>query len=242
MKRILLLISAVVLSFLANAQCTPDSTLKKPGLKPDRLPDGIVGTLYGETVTLFVPLDTTILFNGTNYKAIIDSASVVELTHMPVNFGYSCDKPSRTWKGGTRGCAKLYGTPVTSDTGDYVIKVKVRTFFKVVGLPNQMDQLDSSTIDFKVVMPTALEEVKQAAGMKIYPNPAKNELVVEPGRYDVKTRYSIFNLMGQEMVVTPEFSGNTGTVRFNLDHLPAGVYLLKSDVSGNSWQQRFVKE
>lgn len=242
MKRILLFIAAVALSYIASAQCTPDSTLKKPGLKPDRLPNGIVGTLYGETVTLFVPLDTTIFFNGTYYKAIIDSASVVELTHMPVNFGYTCDKPSRTWKGGTRGCARLYGTPVTSDTGDYVIKVKVRTFFKVVGLPNQMDQLDSSTIDFKVVMPTALQEVQQSAGMKIYPNPAKNELVVEPGRYDLSARYAVYNLMGQEMSVTPEFYGNTGTVKFNLEQMPAGVYIIKSEAAGSSWQQRFVKE
>ncbi|OYU94155.1 MAG: hypothetical protein CFE21_17145 [Bacteroidetes bacterium B1(2017)] len=242
MKKIYLLLFALASTFAAFAQCIPDPTLTKPGLKPSKLPNGIAGTPYSEVATLVVPKDTFVNYNGTVYNVVVDSASVVGMSDLPKGFSYQCDKPSKTWAGGQRGCARLYGNPTLDDTGDYVIYVKVRTYFKIVGLPNQLDQLDSSTIDFKIVKPTGMQELVQAVGLKAYPNPAGNLLTVEIKKYSATATYQIYNVTGQVYDIPAQMSPNTGEVKFDVSSLKPGVYFVKGVNEGLSYQAKFVKE
>jgi len=78
MKKIYLSLVALSLSMAALAQCTPDPSVTKPGISPAKLPDGIVGEPYSQVVTLLVPLDSTILYQGTPYNIRIDSAPGTE--------------------------------------------------------------------------------------------------------------------------------------------------------------------
>ncbi len=243
MKKIYYLL--VLASFTLNGfaqPCIPDITLTKPGIKPDKIADAIVGTPYSQVATIFIPRDTVINYNGNVYNAVIDSASIVGMNGLPAGFLYECDKASKTWAGGTRGCARLYGSPTAANLGSYAIYVKVRTFFRIVGLPNQLDQLDSSIIDFKVVMPNALEEFVQMAGLKTYPNPANNQLNVVVKNYSSNASYQIFNIFGQAYKLEPLYAPNTGEIKFDISSLAPGVYFVKGENEGRNYQAKFVKE
>lgn len=242
MKKIYLTLLFAAAGFMASAQCTPDPTIKKPGLYPSKMPDGIVGTWFEATLTLVVPKDTQIVFSGTLYNVKIDSATVVGISDLPTGFTYIADNPRRTWAGGAKGCAKMTGMPLAVDTGNHKIYVKVRTFFKIVDLPSQLDQLDSSTIDFLLKMPTAVQELEQAAGLKAYPNPAQNVLYVEVSKYNSKVTYEIYNIVGQSFPITTNYSPNTGQVTFDISSLLPGVYFVRGENDGRTYQTRFIKE
>ena len=55
-------VSAFFLSVFASAQCSIDYTYYPVGvnygLHPDTLPDGVVGQLYNQDLTFYLPLDT----------------------------------------------------------------------------------------------------------------------------------------------------------------------------------------
>jgi hypothetical protein len=242
MKKIYLTLLFAMIGIMANAQCTPDPNYTKPGLYPNRMPDGIVGTWFEQTLTLIVPKDTQINYSGNLYNIKVDSATVVEISDLPSSFSYICDNARRTWAGGAKGCAKMTGIPMASDTGKIQIYVKVRTFFKIVGLSNQLDQLDSSTIDFLIKMPTALQELEKEAGLKAFPNPAQNILHVVVSNYNAKATYEIYNIMGQLFPTTTTYSPNTGEVTFNIGDLLPGVYFVKGENEGRTYQARFIKE
>lgn len=242
MKRIYFIFSLVLMSLSGMAQCVPDATVTKPGLYPGKLPNAIVGNAYSQVATLMVPLDTALLYQGTLYNIRVDSATVVSMSDLPKGFAYECDKPSRTWNGGQRGCARLFGDPVATNVGSYVVYVKVRTFFKIIGLPNQFDQLDSSSIDFKVEMPNALQEVNQAVGLKAYPNPTKDELTLVLNKYNGQTQFEVYNSLGQKFELPQQNYSNTGEVKLNTQGLTPGVYFVKSSFEGTSSFVKFIKE
>ena len=242
MKKIYLSLVALSLSMAALAQCTPDPSVTKPGISPAKLPDGIVGEPYSQVVTLLVPLDSTILYQGTPYNIRIDSATVVSIGDLPTGFGYEANKATRTWNGGEKGCARLFGNPIASSVGFYVVSVKVRTFFKIIGLPNQLDQLDSSTIDFRVVMGNSLQEFAHGNNLIAYPNPVNEVLSIELPTYSSNAQFSLFNNLGQDMQITPSFSPQTGEIKFNTSSLTAGIYMVYGQSNGKNYQVRFIKQ
>jgi hypothetical protein len=221
--------------------CTPDPTLTKPGLKPSKLPDGIVGTPYSQVATLVVPKDTVIVYTGNTYNVVVDSANVVGMSGLPLNFDYECNKPSKSWAGGERGCARLFGTPATSNIGTYKIYVKVRTYFKIVGLPNQLDQLDSSIIDFNIVSANAIQELNQSNGFSAYPNPCTNILTLKLNNFTSTGIYTIQNLIGESVETKPSISTNTGEITFDVSALKPGVYLIIGENEGTKFQSKFFK-
>jgi|688.fasta_scaffold102130_3 hypothetical protein len=241
MKKIYLILFVLTLSIGAFAQCTPDPNVTKPGISPAKLPDGIVGVPYSQVITLIVPLDSTIVYQGNPYNVRIDSATVVSISDLPVGFGYEANKVSRTWNGGEKGCAKLFGNPISSSVGFYEVSVKVRTFFKIIGLPNQLDQLDSSIIDFRVVLGNSIQELSTAKRLIAYPNPVKDEINVELPQYSEASQFCIYNMMGQNMSLTPSYSSNTGEIKFNTSSLPSGMYLIHGQNNNKNYQVRFVK-
>ncbi|MCF8255894.1 MAG: T9SS type A sorting domain-containing protein [Bacteroidia bacterium] len=242
MKKIYLALSFLAASFASMAQCTPDPSINKPGIMPTRLPDGIVGSPYSEVVSLMVPLDTTFKYQGTDYDVTVDSATVIYISDLPFNFSYTTDKPSRTWNGGQKGCALLEGNPKADDIGNYVVYVKVRTFFKIKGLPTQFDQIDSSSIDFKIVMPNALQENAQIAGIKVYPNPAKDQLHLVLNKFSLDAKFELYDITGKVYSSNPVFDSNTGEAIFDISDLQSGVYFVKGFNQGRTYQARFIKQ
>ncbi len=243
MKKLFTLLFGCVAALQLLAQpCTPDPSLTYPGIKPIKLPDGKVGEFYSEVVSLKVPLDTTVLFNGSPVSARIDSARVIYISYLPKGFSYVCDNANQTWKGGAKGCAKISGTPVASEEKKHLIYVKTQTWFKVIGLSNQFDQIDSSSIDFTITAANSLFESNVLAKFTVYPNPAKDELTLELSKYDAKAKFEVYNLLGSKQNLNYQLNPNTGTVKINTRELSQGVYFVKGYLNGKEWQAKFIKE
>ncbi len=244
MKKLYIIIALLfpVLSVFAQP-CTPDSTLTTPGIKPYKIPNGVLGVAYSQVISLMVPLDTTVVWSGTAVNIKVDSATVIYLSDFPSGFAYDCDKLSRTWNGGQKGCARLFGMPDTNNLGDYKIWVKTRTFFKIVGLSGNFDQIDSSAIDFTIQQwPIGLRESLKFKSLKMSPNPVTNLLSVEMDQYSSNAHFIISNILGQQFTIVPVFEPNTGDVKFDVSALPAGVYIIKSEIGNQIAQSRFIKE
>ncbi len=243
LKKITLFITLLASIQFAQAQCTPDPALNYPGISPNKLPNGIVGESYSQVISLMVPLDTSITLSGTLYNVRVDSASVISIENVPSNFSYEADKPTRTWAGGAKGCARLFGTPLESDVKDWVIWVKVLTYFKVVGLSNQFTRLDSSLIDFKVAMPNSLFELNAIQSVPSYPNPAKTEVNIPIERSNGIVELMAYDLMGKEATILYQYDTFSNEIKVNVSELPQGVYMVKIlDGNNRMYQTKIVKE
>jgi hypothetical protein len=242
MKKLILILSIIGAAHFAIAQCTPDPTLTYPGIKPAKLPDGIVGTAYSETVSLMVPQDTNLIYNGTPVTVRVDSARVIYISMLPHNFSYVTDKPSQTWGGGKKGCAVISGMPDVIGIGKYAITVKTQTWFKVIGLSNTFDQIDSSSIDFEIRNANSVKEIAKAKSLKVYPNPAKEELIIELNQYDAKAYFEVYNILGSKLDVSYNLNSHTGMAKLNISELPNGVYFVRGKLNGNNYQAKFIKE
>ncbi len=242
MKKLYILIVLLTASLHGFSQCVPDPTLTKPGIRPEKMPNGIVDSPYSQVITLLVPLDTSVIYNGTPVNVKVDSATVIYLSDFPEGFAYDCNKPTRTWKGGELGCARLFGLPTNANRGHYTIWVKTRTYFKIVGLTGQFDRIDSSEVDFTIDWASGIADVNRTNVLKMHPNPVVNVLSIEVDNYNTPATYKILNMLGQSFNIEPQYSPNTGEVKFDLGSLPSGVYFIKSESAGITGQSRFVKE
>jgi hypothetical protein len=242
MKKLSFLIAFLGLTIGVYAQCTPNPNVTKPGLSPSKLPDAIVGQAYSEVATLMVPKDTSITYQGNLYNVVVDSATVVSISDLPPGFAYECDNIHKTWNGGAKGCARLFGNPLAANVGKFEVMVRVRTYFKIVGLPNQLDQYDSSTIDINIVLPNAIEEQFQQVGMKAYPNPVSNLLKVSINQFNTEGSMEIVDLMGKSMDIKPSYSSQTGEASFDVSNLVPGVYIVKREAASMIYQTKFIKE
>lgn len=242
MKKSLLLIALFFQFFALLAQpCTPDPNMTKPGVSPSKLPDGTTGVYYSEVISLMVPLDTSIVYNGSPVNIRIDSARVISITNIPPNFSYECDKPSQTWNGGQKGCAKVFGTPDPVHEGKFEISVKVQTWFKIVGLSNQFDQIDSSTIDFEVKFPNSLQDLSNNTISSVYPNPANSKLYLSLPKFDANAVIKVSALDGKNVDLPVNLNGQSGMAELTVEQLPAGVYLIEANLNNRVWTGKFIK-
>lgn len=102
----------------------------------------------------------------------------------------------------------------------------------------------TNTAETKIVTATGINFVEKNTEIKLYPNPATNELFVEivgpPGK---NFSIDLFNLYGQKTrALYHDRMGNTvWKGKFDLTGLNAGVYLLQYNVDGVTKSVKFVK-
>lgn len=240
MRKIYLILFALlpIASILAQP-CTPDPNFNSAGISPNKLPDGIVDVAYNETITLVVPSDTVVVYNGTPYNARIDSARVLSINGYPTGFSYQGNKPSLTWNGGEKGCAKLTGTANSTQTGSYVIWVTVQTWFKIVGLSQQFEQIDSSAIDFKVTQANSINKYQIKKQISVYPNPVANQLNVNLTTYSDAITAKIYDILGNS--INTEKVGENN-LAFNTSNLKKGVYFIELTDGKNTYISKFIKQ
>lgn len=241
MKKIYLLILPLLFSLYANAQCTPDPNWNSFGISPGKLPDGEVGTGYATIISFVAPKDTSIVYNGTTVNATIDSATVEKISGYPQGFIWKCNNTSCTWKGGQKGCALLEGNAVASHLNKYQIKVYVRTYFRIVGLSNLFDRIDSSVIDFKIIGGiNSVNETNSQPSFNVFPNPVKNILQVEANNVSsTSTQVAIYNLLGQT-ILNKVIKGNLNSI--DVSELPKGIYIISFNNNSNLLSQKLIIE
>lgn len=83
---------------------------------------------------------------------------------------------------------------------------------------------DEGSLTYDVVVTDKMVglENKPYPKLNVYPNPTTGELKIENGKWKTGTKAGLFNLMGQKVFETTE-------TEFSIGHLPAGVYLLKTN-------------
>jgi len=132
MKKLLLFLAFISVVSFANAQCT-NIVYTSTGLHPDTLRHGYATFLYGDTLTLIVPADTT----TSGVTITIDSVSLTSITGLPAGFTYTPN--AHHWAGASAGCAIIAGTPTHAEAiaqgGIYPIAFNCKLYGKYSGMP-----------------------------------------------------------------------------------------------------------
>jgi len=244
MKKFLLLF-AILLSFthLVIAQCTPNSlfsSLGLPGVYPPELPisgvpmvgvsDGIVGSLYSQTLTLVVLEDTTMdvasflpaTVVSTMSLAGISTVMSLDVNHvtfdvagLPNGLSYTCDQSGCQYVSGVDGCVLINGTPTQS--GNFAVPVNMiinaqipaitdpflgTTIF--AGMAIDLPSFSAVEYDLFVSGATLINEVDNYSS-KIFPNPTSIEAMLF--LYSVSD-VVIYNVLGKEVFKSVSIKGN----------------------------------
>jgi PKD repeat protein len=137
------------------------------------------------------------------------------------------------------------GGTVASGAGTHLVTVDWGTFGTgyVHVTETTVDGCDVTSNDFVVTIEdyTGIGE-NQSSAMKIYPNPVKDELVVEITPKEIKaSELTILNQVGQQVSNQKINDGET-TIRLNAASLSAGVYSVRIlTTDGTSVEKKFVK-
>lgn len=241
MKKTFLLALISFLIIKSHAQCVPNPDWNENGLNPSKLPNGIVGTDYSTILTFKSPKDSTIVYSGQTYNAIIDSARVDLVKNFPKGFTWACNKPTCTWKGGEKGCSLLTGKPDSTHFKKYEIKLFVRSWITVVGLSFQLERLDSSIVDYYIDGGiNSVQNVSNKVDFKVFPNPAKNTLQIE-----------VSNLNGEEMETRiTDITGKTvynknisvSSTTIDVSDMPKGMYFISFKNKVSNYTQKLIIE
>lgn len=98
----------------AFSQCTPDQSYTAAGLYPDSLPDGTVGQLYSQDVTI-------VFFKDTTQSGITCTATEFEiygLAGLPPGLTWQANSPNNKFypQQNLYGCVNISGTPIVPGT------------------------------------------------------------------------------------------------------------------------------
>jgi hypothetical protein len=81
---------------------------------------------------------------------------------------------------------------------------------------------------------------KTEGTLELYPNPAKDMLMVKTNLKGKRSRYVIMDQKGYQWL-NGEVNVGKSPIEIQLDQLPEGIYILKLSIGGNSMSGKFVK-
>lgn len=92
--------------------------------------------------------------------------------------------------------------------------------------------------NFTVGFPLSFEELENANALKVYPNPAANELTVELKNGDI-SRIDIVNMLGQKIQAPAHFVSGKKVI-INTSLISSGIYSLQTESNGKIAIQKIV--
>jgi hypothetical protein len=209
--------------------CTPDTSIKQPGLYPRQLPNATVGTNYSEVVQFKFPSDTS--YSGFPIK--IDSVRIDSVSGMPSGFSYTCSSSGCLYKGGGNGCVIFAGAPASSQQGHYTLNVHAlaKVESNLIDTPFWVPYND--TLSFNVVHNTG---IFQPAGYQVplsfsingnYPNPfdyVTNIVYTSPSAGQVV--FKVYDILGN-VIYKQNYSAESGenTLTYDRTGVRSGLYL-----------------
>ena len=244
MKKTLLLFT-ILLSFahLVNAQCSPNSlftTLGLPGVYPPEIPvsgvpmvgifDGIVGSLYSQTLTLVVLEDTimdvasflpvavasTMSLAGISTVMSLDVNYVAfDVSGLPNGLSYTCDQSGCQYVSGVDGCILINGNPTQSGNFSVPVSLIINAQIPAItdpflgttifaGMAFDLPSFSAVEYDLLVTGATAINEVGHYSS-KIFPNPTVNEAMLSLHSI---SDVVVYNVLGKEVFTSVNISGN----------------------------------
>jgi len=251
MKQLLLsALFLVTVAFAASAQCTPDPQYTEGGVYPDSatgLAPAYVGTPYSETITVIVPLDTTLMIGPIPFTLTFDSVVVSDWQGLPPGFSVEYYSPNNTispidqgcFEGDQTGCILISGNPTSNDVGSYQ-QIITTDAYSTPDSP--LGEPTVTVVDYYYI------HVIDAAGIAgltqskfaLFPNPAKN-MVTLNGLNDVDVASIVVtDLNGKQHA---SYANPTGAaLDMDINHLASGLYFVHINYNGISESLKFIKE
>lgn len=234
MKYVYTLLFAVS-AFFAGAQCVPsqDDTTSLLYPVPDTTGGAVLylGQYYGDTITINVPSDTAIdnpIGPGT-IDVSVDSLVLTSVTGLPPGMTYGCHNNDCFALGGQQGCLHYYGTPQVADT--FMVTVSGAVYTSL--LPTTFDE----TFPLIVVDASSVPETKNKELIRVYPNPAKDEVTLELDAQSDAGSVRLFSVLGSEV-----YSGTLmpGVNRIATKDFPAGYYVMSIEINGEHYSKQLA--
>ncbi len=225
---------------LASAQCTPDSSMTSPGIKPEYLDTAYVGVDYSQTLYFLVPPDTTYIDNGNQIDATIDSISVLGVDWNGLDakgFTYECNPNNCTFLGGSFGCVTFHSAtaPTKDMAGTYPLVVHLKYYVKVFNI-FPLDTAQDIT-DFSIIIKDtttgsgsgifSLIDVTKLQVLQNTPNPFSTTTSIEfASPSSSNYQFEVYNMLG-EKVYFKTIEAKKGMNKFSLNssNFKEGVYL-----------------
>jgi hypothetical protein len=205
MKRIKLIFASVLLSAIADAQNLPQcDSLTITCCTFD--------TLGANTLTIYVSNPTTVLFDYPGFvlfNAAMDTVAKEQVTY----FGISTGPQPHTME-----IISPLNLPFNGYLNLYIL------FY------------DMLTCSFPFSIPDTTQGVfhkENIAEIKIYPNPAEDELIIEQGEFSVENNFFIFDLCGKEIYST---HFHHSPLKIPVNELSSGFYFVRITSSDSHWQ------
>ncbi|MCA0428267.1 MAG: T9SS type A sorting domain-containing protein [Bacteroidetes bacterium] len=231
MKKLLLssiiLFSVLSTCQIAQAQCTPDTTIKSTGIYPAAFERAQEEKPFSQVIQYFITKDTAVTYQGFPITATIDSLVITSVKGLPSGFSYSCHNSNCLAKGGESGCATISGTPAAGSKGSYPLTVYYDIYAHAVlfGTPIGQSMKDSTTrYTLYVDGATGLSSISPNA-FRVYPNPAKGGFTISNLTSE---QIQLFNALGQEFTLSAESTTASGSY-FNTGNLPKGFYFIRAN-------------
>lgn len=78
--------------------------------------------------------------------------------------------------------------------------------------------------------------------IKLYPNPVSDVLRVQFKESNVDTQWDVLNVFGQVMKSGQQNSNNNNILSVNMENLPVGYYILRTNIDGKISMNKFLKK
>jgi hypothetical protein len=241
MKKLLfsaLFIFAVAVT--ASAQCTPGPETI-PGIYPDttiNLPTAFVNLPYTATITVVVPVDTTV----GGFVLPIDSIGVIGWSGNPTGFIYTPNTVSGYWAGGTKGCVLISGTAAIADTGLYHLIFNVKAY--VLGSPTTYTANGYKILVKDTALGVQENSLAEFSLLQNSPNPFAYQTKIEFTSPSTGTvNFAVANVIGEE-VYTRTINAVRGENSFDffVNDLPSGIYIYKLSNTRSTITKRMIIE
>lgn len=252
MKKLLLFALLIPLStFTSFGQaCTPDPLFTQPGVYPDSATNfdtAFVGTLYNQLITIVVPQDTQ-AFPPPIPPIPWDSTRLDSVTGLPTSMSYACwnnngsgNSARCKWKGNTKGCSIITGTPTAGEVGTHLIKFYTSNFVGGQSAANPY----AITYYKIVVMPASngvSENPKIQIVMQNNPNPMVEKTEIQFTAEDNGVaQFKIYNIIGT-VVQQNDIAVKKGINKIELDSkdFDSGIYFYSVSHGNNAFTRKMI--
>ncbi len=235
MKRILLACSLIMgISAGVSAQCTPGPNFAN-GVYPDSATNfgsGCKDQPYEQVISLRIPTDTNVVYNGLPVTANIQTIELESVTGLPTGLTLVCGSPYADCKfpGGQEGCAVIAGT--TSDVGVHNLVFYLKTTASVSIQPplpavpvTQKDTLDYYKIIIDDCGGTSVVNADNTASFDVYPNPAKENVTISNLVNDgLDKTIQVINAEGK---VIKTLHTDKNSLSISTEDIKSGIYFVK---------------
>jgi len=103
---------------------------------------------------------------------------------------------------------------------------------------NSWDLLDDSIAYYYTTLPIGISEIKLEENIKLYPNPATDEITIIGLNYSFESKYSIFDIEGK--LIKSGFVSNKTELSINLDGIASGIYIFTLEKEEQSISKKFI--